>query len=98
MWWASGKKKSGAFVSSEFFGETLGGKIKAEGVLLQVGRVGALLSSCSAAGRWRVSDLAGLGRDDLFSGLRYVRSCVTSTKSVDNDNKKERFGPLPSLA
>lgn len=59
-----------------------------ESAFLQVGLVGALLSSCSAAGRWRVRDLAGLGRDDLFSGLRYVRSCVPSTKSVDNDNNK----------
>lgn len=46
------------------------------GAFLQVGLAGVLLSSCSAAGKWRVRDLAGLGRDDLFSGLRYVRSCV----------------------
>lgn len=67
-------------------------------MFLQVGLVGALLSSCSAAGRWRVSDFAGLGRDDRFSGLRYVLSCVTSKKSVDNDNNNERIAPLPSLA
>lgn len=40
-------------------------------VFSQVGLEGVLLSSCSAAGMWRVRDLAGLGRDDLFSGLRY---------------------------
>lgn len=68
----------------------MGGKNKVESALLQVGLVGALLSSCSAAGRWRVRDLAGLGRDDLFSGLRYVRSCITSTKSVDNDINNKR--------
>lgn len=49
---------------------------KVVGAFLQVGLAGVLLSSCSAAGKWRVRDLAGLGRDDLFSGLRYVRSCV----------------------
>lgn len=47
---------------------------------LQVGLEGVLLSSCSAAGTWRVSDLAGLGRDDLFSGLRYARSCTKKRK------------------
>ena len=41
--------------------------------LLLVGLQG-VLSSCSAAGMWRVRDLAGLGRDDLFSGLRYALS------------------------
>lgn len=45
-------------------------------VVLQVGLEGVLLSSCSAAGMWRVRDLAGLGRDDLFSGLRYALSCM----------------------
>lgn len=50
---------------------------------LQVGLVGVLLSSCSAAGMWRVRDLAGLGRDDLFSGLRYALSCIRTThKSI----------------
>lgn len=45
---------------------------------VQVGLEGVLLSSCSAAGIWRVRDLAGLGRDDLFSGLRYALSVVLS--------------------
>lgn len=41
------------------------------------------MSSCSAAGMWRVRDLAGLGRDDLFSGLRYALCCITTThKSI----------------
>lgn len=44
---------------------------------VQVGLEG-VLSSCSAAGIWRVRDLAGLGRDDLFSGLRYALSVVLS--------------------
>lgn len=43
---------------------------------LQVGLEGVLLSSCSAAGMWRVRDLAGLGRDDFFSGLRYALSWI----------------------
>lgn len=43
-------------------------------MVLQVGLEGLLCSSCSAAGMWRVRDLAGLGRDDLFSGLRYALS------------------------
>lgn len=41
-------------------------------------QAGLLLSSCSAAGMWRVRDLAGLGREDLFSGLRYDLSVVLS--------------------
>lgn len=45
---------------------------------VQVGLEGVLLSSCSAAGMWRVRDLAGLGREDLFSGLRYALSVVLS--------------------
>lgn len=49
--------------------------------VLQVGLEGVPLSSCSAAGMWRVRDLAGLGRDDLFSGLRYVRSCIGTTNT-----------------
>lgn len=57
-------------------GQNVSGGESSVAAVLQVGLVGALLSSCSAAGRWRVRDLAGLGRDDLFSGLRYVRSCV----------------------
>lgn len=44
-----------------------------ESVRIEVGLEG-VLSSCSAAGIWRVRDLAGLGSDDLFSGLRYVLS------------------------
>lgn len=43
------------------------------GAVLQVGLEG-VLSSWSAAGMWRVRDFAGLGRDDLFSGLRYALS------------------------
>lgn len=61
------------------------------GAFLQVGLAGVLLSSCSAAGKWRVRDLAGLGRDDLFSGLRYVRSCVKQkTESVVKEQEEAR--------
>lgn len=60
------------------------------GAFLQVGLAGVLLSSCSAAGKWRVRDLAGLGRDDLFSGLRYVRSCVKKTKPNTESVVKEQ--------
>lgn len=56
-------------------------------VFLQVGLEGVLLSSCSAAGMWRVRDLAGLGRDDLFSGLRYALSWM-NTHTLKSQYKK----------
>lgn len=54
---------------------------------VQVGLEGVLLSSCSAAGMWRVRDLAGLGRDDFFSGLRYALSF--STHFLDRGDGRE---------
>lgn len=59
--------------------------------VLQVGLEGVLLSSCSAAGMWRVRDLAGLGRDDLFSGLRYVRSCIQTDASIHHTRWNAAF-------
>lgn len=45
---------------------------------LQVGLRGAgLVLSCSAGGARRGREEAGLGREDLFSGVRQVPSCHT---------------------
>lgn len=63
-------------------------------VLLQVGLEGVLLSSCSAAGIWRVRDLAGLGRDDLFSGLRYALSWLNTRTHTQTEESVPRLNHM----